>query len=162
MKRLEDRQHALPEPTRGMAMGLAADQASSLIEFAVMLPFLVLLLVGAVDFGRAWYVNLEVSSAAEAGALYGVQNPNDIAGMNSAALLDASDLSSLHSAATYGSECSDGTSVVALSTSIPSCSVNAVAYVEVDTTATYTPLLIYPGISSMFTMTAKSRMRTSN
>jgi Flp pilus assembly protein TadG len=138
------------------------EQGSALIEFAVMLPMLAILLTGAVDLGRAWYFDIEVASAAEAGALYGVQNPGDISGMNAAASLDAPDLTTLQTTATYGSECSDGSSVVALSTSTPTCSANAVEFVEVDTTATYKPMLIYPGAASLFTMTAKSRMRTMN
>jgi Flp pilus assembly protein TadG len=140
----------------------ADEQGSALIEFAFMLPMLVLLLTGAVDLGRAWYFDIEVASAAEAGALYGVQNPGDISGMNAAASLDAPDLANLQTSSTYGSECSDGSSVVALSTSTPTCSANAVEFVEVDTTATYKPMLIYPGAASLFTMTAKSRMRTMN
>ena len=126
-----------------------------------MLPILAVLLVGAVDLGRAWYVDMEVASAAEAGALYGVHNPADLAGMKTAAARDAQDINALSVSATYGTECSDGTSVVPLSTSIPSCSANSVEYVEVDTTATYTPIIAYPGFSSIMTMAGKSRMRTS-
>ncbi len=140
---------------------LREEHASSLIECALMLPFLVLLLVGAVDFGRAWYINLEVASAAEAGALYGTQYPTDTSGMKAAALLDAPDVTSLSSTATYGNECSDGTSVTPLYTSPPTCAVNSVEYVEVITSATYSPILAYPGIASSITMGYKSHMRTS-
>jgi Flp pilus assembly protein TadG len=131
------------------------------MELAFVLPMLLLVFAGAVDFGRAWFLYMEVASAAESGALYGLQKPTDISGMESAALLDAPDLPSLTSSATYGSECSDGTSAVALNGTPPSCSVSVVQYVEVDTTATYQPLLYYPGFQSTFTLTGKSRMRAS-
>ena len=111
------------------------ESGSSLIECALILPLFVLLLAGAVDFGRAWYLNLEVSSSAEAGALYGVQNSADITGMNQAALLDAPDLSTLQANSTFGSECSDGTSVTQLTSSPSSCSVNSVGFLEVNTSA---------------------------
>ena len=140
---------------------LSEDRGSALLEFALMLPMLVLLLVGAVDFGRAWYVNLEVANAAEAGALYGTQNPSDIAGMKAAAALDAAELPALQISSTYGSECSDGTGAVSQSNYAPNCNSNSVEYVEVDTTLAYKPILAYPGISSQMTMTGKSRMRTT-
>ena len=47
-----------------------SETGSALLEVALILPTLILVLVGAVDFGRAYYVTIEVSSAAEAGALY--------------------------------------------------------------------------------------------
>ena len=142
--------------------GLNQEAGASLIEFALIFPFLILLLVGAVDFGRGWYVDLEVEAAAEAGALYGVQYPSDTTGMNAAALRDAPDLTSMQSTATYGSECSDGSSATALAASVSGCGANSVAYVEVDTTVTYQPVLAFPGIASLFSLTAKSRMRTVN
>ena len=138
-----------------------SEDGTSLIECALILPIFIFLLVGAVDLGRAWYLHLEVSAAAEAGALYGVQNTSDIPGMDAAALIDAGDVTTLQAAATYGTECFDGTSVTPLLASPPSCSVNAIAYVEVDTTATYTPILKYPGLASVFTLVGKSRMRAA-
>ena len=116
----------------------------------------------AVDFGRAWYVGLEIGAAAEAGALYGLGNVTDVPGMKAAALLDAPDLGSLQVSASYGSECSDGTAAVAFSTSVPVCAINVVSYVEVVTTGSYTPILRYPGFASVFNLSGKARMRTSN
>ena len=136
--------------------------ASQLVELALVLPLLLLIFAGAVDFGRAFFLDMEVSSAAEAGALYGAQLTRpDTAGMTSAALLDAPDLPNMTSTATYGSECSDGTSAVGQSGPAPSCNGNAVQYIEVDTSATYQPLLFLPGNLSLFTLSGKSRMRAS-
>jgi Flp pilus assembly protein TadG len=137
------------------------EEGSQLIELAVVLPLLLIIFAGAVDFGRAYFLYMEVSSAAEAGALYGAQHPTDTAGMASAALLDAPDLPNLISTATYGSECSDGTSAVGQSGPAPSCNGNAVQYIEVDTSATYQPLLFLPGNQSLFTLSGKSRIRAS-
>jgi Flp pilus assembly protein TadG len=140
---------------------LRKDDGSQLVELTLILPMLLLILAGAVDFGRAYFIAMEVSSAAEAGATYGLQNPSDTAGMQAAALLDAPDLPTLTPVATYGTECSDGTLAVAQSGTPPTCSVDVVQYVEVDTTATYKPILTYPGIKSLFTIVGKSRMRAS-
>jgi Flp pilus assembly protein TadG len=138
---------------------LACEEGSQLVELALVLPMLLMLLAGTVDCGRAFYLNMEVASAAEAGAIYGTQNPTDISGMKSAAVLNAQDIGNLTTAATYGTECSDGTSAVSLAGTPPSCIVDVVQYVEVDTTASYRPILIYPGLQSNFTLTGKSRMR---
>lgn len=134
---------------------------SSLIETALLLPVLLLLLVGAFDFGRAYYAALEVASAAEAGALYGVQYPSDAAGMIAAAKADATDITNFSSTAIYGCQCSDGSGTSAACGTRPTCSLNVVNYVEVDTTATYTPLLKYPGIPSTLALKGKARMRSS-
>jgi Flp pilus assembly protein TadG len=141
---------------------LYRDDGSSLIETACLLPLLLLLLVGAVDFGRAYFAAVEVSSAAEAGALYGVQFPADTTGMIAAAKLDAADLAGLTPTATYGCECSDGSSITSLCGTAPTCAFNVVNYVEVDTTATYTPLIKYPGFSKSLTLNSKAKMRSAH
>jgi Flp pilus assembly protein TadG len=139
----------------------AEDGASSLIECALLLPMVIFLLLGSVDFGRAFYVSLEIAAAAEAGALYGVQNPSDTSGMKAAAILDAPDINSLSSTATYGTECSDGTMVTASTQPVPSCSINAVTYVEVTTSMVYKPYFTYPGMGATWSLASKARLRTT-
>ena len=56
---------------------VVGEEGSSLVEVALVLPMMLLLLVGSVDFGRGYYAAMEVSSAANAGACYGVQEPTD-------------------------------------------------------------------------------------
>jgi Flp pilus assembly protein TadG len=140
---------------------LRREEGSQLIELSIVVPMLLYLFAGAVDYGRAYYVSIEVAAAAEAGALYGVSNPTDTAGMKAAALMNGSDIATLQSSASYGSECSDGTSAVTSPTPPPSCSVDTLQYVEVDTTATYTPVFSYPGFQSSYAISGKSRMRVS-
>ena len=145
----------------GLFAMLRNENGSQLIEFSLVLPIFLLMVAGTVDFGRAYFVAIEVSAAAEAGATYGLKNPTDTAGMQSAASLDAPDLAGLTSTASYGSECSDGTSAVAGSGSTPSCTADVVQYVEVDTSAIYKPFMNYLGLPSKFTLTGKARMRAS-
>jgi Flp pilus assembly protein TadG len=146
---------------RRLARFRVEDRASSLIECALLLPMVIVLLLGSVDFGRAFYVNLEVAAAAEAGALYGVQNPSDTSGMQAAAILDAPDINLLSSTATYGTECSDGTMVTSSNLPVPSCSVNAVTYVEVTTSMVYKPYFTYPGMGATWSLASKARLRTT-
>ena len=140
----------------------AADNGSSVLETALLLPVLCLMLVGATDFGRAYYLSLEVASAVHAGALYGTQEPHDTSGMVSAAALDAADIPNLKPAASYGCECSDGSSVVVSCGTAPSCAYNVVNYVSVTASTTYKLLLPYPGFPSTLTLSAASKMRSSH
>ena len=56
------------------------ETGTSAIEFALMTPFLVVLLGGVVEFGFAMYEEMQVNAAVEAGILYAAAN-----GWNSAA-----------------------------------------------------------------------------
>src|ERR1700761_3630081 len=148
-----------PHITKHLAEGLRAEDGAPLVELALLLPMLLLLLVGAVDYGRGYYAAIEVSSAAESGALYGTLNPSDKAGMVAMAKLDAADVSGLTATAVYGCECSDGSTSSASCAASIVCSSNVVKYVQVTTSATYTPILPYPGIPSNLNLTRTVRLR---
>jgi Flp pilus assembly protein TadG len=131
-----------------------------------MLPFLLLLLMGVLDFGQLFYLAIEVSDAARAGAQYGYQNSTtqmDTSGMIAAAEDDAVDVSTWGTnVASYGCMCSDGTdqSQIAASTSLctippSSCTskgTQLVNYVQVQTQAIYAPVLPLPGLPSTITL----------
>jgi Flp pilus assembly protein TadG len=141
------------------------------VEVTVILPVLGLLLLGVIDFGRAYYLGIEVQNAAEAGALYGTQNLTDITGMQSAATTDAPNVSGITATATNGCECSDGSNSTASASPTtsacpapPSCtgSLTLISYVQVNTTATYTTLFhswIVPGLPTTITLKGSAKMR---
>jgi Flp pilus assembly protein TadG len=135
------------------------EQGASLVEFALVLPFFLALFLGAIEFGRLFYIAAEVTTAAQAGALYGTQNPSDVSGMKAAAQQGASNLTGLNAAATYGCECSDGTNSTPSCTATPSCSYNYVTYIDVTTSASYVPIFRYPGIPATMTIVREFRMR---
>ena len=65
---------------------------SSLLEFALVLPIVLVLLIGLIDLGRAAYFGILTSNAARAGAQYGAQSiftSTDTTGMSNAAIADA-------------------------------------------------------------------------
>lgn len=127
-----------------------------------MIPFLALLLLGVIDFGRAYYLGIEVNNAAYAGAMYGSQNSTDTAGMQDAATKDAADIPgsmTFTATAAYGCECSDGTKASVSCVSPPTCGVNSVNYVLVTTSATYTPIIPWPGIPKTIPLAGSARMR---
>ena len=50
------------------------------VEFAIILPVLVVLVFGIIDFGHAWYMRHLMSDASRAGARYGSRFTTDVAG----------------------------------------------------------------------------------
>jgi Flp pilus assembly protein TadG len=152
------RRAPMPQPRKS---GSHAGQ--SIIEFAIVLPLLLLIFLGAVDFGRAVYLAVEVANAARAGAQYGAQSQTTAANttqMAQAARDDASDISSMMTVTpTRFCECASapGTPVAC---SGSSCSGSRlIMYVRVVTSVTYSPWFPYPGIPSSTPISATSVMR---
>jgi Flp pilus assembly protein TadG len=52
-------------------------RGQSLVEFSISLTFIIILLAGAVDFGRGFFTLVELRDAAQEGALYGSIYPTD-------------------------------------------------------------------------------------
>jgi Flp pilus assembly protein TadG len=66
-------------PLRAGRQPRTAESGQTLLEFALMLPFLMLLLLGVAEIGRAAFIAIKVSNAATAGAEYGSQNSSTAA-----------------------------------------------------------------------------------
>jgi Flp pilus assembly protein TadG len=141
---------------------LREEHGASLAELAAVLPLFMLLLFGAVDYGRALYLQTEIAGAVHAAVMYGSQNPNDTTGMTNAAQDDAPNVPNLSiGTPTYGCECSDGTSYSANCSLTPSCPTNNEVYrVNVTVTGTYTPLFPWPGIPSSMSFSNSASMRS--
>jgi len=145
---------------------LRDEHGASLVELALLLPIFLVLVFGAVDFGRAFYLSTELSGAVHAAAVYGAQNPTDITGMQDTAQFDAPDVPGLSvGTPTYGCECADGTLFSAsCATSLKSSScpnnLNVVDRVNVTVTATYKPLFPWPGIPSSMSLSSSASMRS--
>jgi Flp pilus assembly protein TadG len=127
-----------------------------------VLPLFPLLIFGAVDFGRAFYLSVEIVGAAQAAAAYGSQNPTDTAGIQNAARDDAPNVPSLTAGTpSYGCECSDGTSYSASCSIKPACSSNTeVQRVNVTVTGTYSPWFPWPGLPSSMTLSSSASIRS--
>jgi hypothetical protein len=57
------------------------EKGQSLTELSVLMTFLIILLSGLADFGRAYLIFLEMREAAQEGASYGSFTPNDFSGI---------------------------------------------------------------------------------
>ena len=135
-------------------------RGASLVELAAIVTFLLLLTLGVIDFGRGYYLGIEVANAANAGAQYGLQNPGDgslITDMAQAAKNDAADVTSWaggYPQAVTGCMCSDGSQQSVNCGTTPNCTAGTqeVSYVTVQTRATYTPMFPWPGVPASITL----------
>ncbi len=59
------------------ALTLKKDQGQSLVELALLLPVLILILLGAIDLGRAYFAYVGITNAAREGARAGMDNPTN-------------------------------------------------------------------------------------
>jgi len=75
--------------------------AQGLVEFALTLPILLVIVIGALDFGMAFYAKVVLTNSAREGANYMVYNAGDVAGTktavqmegaNSGVVIDAADI----------------------------------------------------------------------
>lgn len=80
-----------PSRSRSVWARLAGSEASSIAEFAVSLPLLIVLVVGIFDFGGAFNLKQELNNATREGARFGASQPtNDLCtGCDAPASVDA-------------------------------------------------------------------------
>ncbi|MGH9593189.1 MAG: TadE/TadG family type IV pilus assembly protein [Bryobacteraceae bacterium] len=83
------------KPTMNLRRLFRGQDGASLAELALLTPMLFLILLGGIDFSRAYFLAMEVSGAAQAGATYGVLHRTDTTGMSSAATMSAPDVPNL-------------------------------------------------------------------
>ena len=142
------------------------NHGASLIELALVIPMLLSLVFGAIDFGRGYYVYIELTNAAHAGAEYGSLHPRDTAGMITAATKpNEMNVAFATPVPAYGCECSNNSSAnntySANCTTVPTCTASAthVYRVQVNTSAVYTTFLPWSGIPSTFTLYGSATIR---
>jgi Flp pilus assembly protein TadG len=141
---------------------LREEHGQALIETALSVSLFVVILMGAVEFGRLAFTAIEVADAAQAAAQYATQNSataQNITAMQTAAQNEyytPSDLTLLSPTTTSGYACTcanSGASVSCSNNSLssPSCpgSFEEVT-VTVQTQATYIPTIHIPGLATSY------------
>lgn len=119
------------------------DRGQSLVELSIVLPVLLILLLGAVDFGRLYYASVTVTGAARNGAQYASENPDDTAGIRAAALEDAGVLNPQPTVTVSG----------------PDSDPAGGRYIGVRVTHTFRTLVPWPGIPSSVDISRQVVMR---
>ncbi len=148
-----------------MLMNQMSEEGGALVETALSMSFLVVMLLGAVEFARLGSAAIQVNNAAKAAAQYGAQSrttAGDRAGMLTNArgeYFNPSTLSLTSPTATSGYVCNCAGSGATVSCSInsvtsPACpgSVMEVT-ITVQTQASFDPLIHVPGLPGPFTLT---------
>lgn len=160
---------------RAQPRGLAA------VEFGLAAPFLILMLVGLVDFGMGFYSALQVQGAASAGAEYATVHGWDCTGMENS-VSSASAINGVSGTAqppqqvcgctisgTFSNPTSGAltlatcpaspTASCGSSSSVCSNGSTAGTYAKVQAQYTYTPMLPYPWTKSPVTLSGTAYRR---
>jgi Flp pilus assembly protein TadG len=130
----------------------------ALVEYALTMPFLLMLLAVGLDFGKALRTAGAVSSAARAGAVWGAMSADNAAnsgGITTAVTTSAPDISGLKVASVQSCQCPGGAAVACNG----SCVGNMLMYVQVNVQATTTNFFSYSGLGFGGTTSAQAKMR---
>jgi Flp pilus assembly protein TadG len=146
--------------------GFRRDSGQSLLEVALLTPFLLLLLLGTIEMGRYAFEGIELGNAARAGVAYGAQNhftAADPNGITDAACQDfqGTNACGLTVTPAYLCQCDNAGTVSTLSNCTQTCPVGTHEVVSLQVTASdkFTPVFKYPGIPSQVTVNRTATMR---
>ncbi|MCH8025659.1 MAG: pilus assembly protein [Chloroflexi bacterium] len=126
-------------------------RGQSLVEFGLMLPILVLLVLGAIDFGRVYFAYISVTNGARNGADYaslGSAAADDLDGIRAAAVADTSDLVNISPTNPSVSSASGTDSQGRL-------------YSDVTVSYTFTTIFPWPGLPSSINVERTVRARVA-
>ena len=146
---------------------LSGSQGQSLVEFVLVLPILLVLLLGAIEIGRAAYYAIEVTNASYAAVEYGAQTPATagyIDNIIQAALKEAPMLSPDNVTRSIYYECPDGTAT-SPSTAATVCAGDGgrfFSYLEVNIQMDLPSLFGFPGIPGVFSLKGNASERIRN
>lgn len=132
-----------------------------LVEFALAGPVLLLLTMGAVDFGRAFYQSVTISNAAGTGAFVGAQNTvssGHYDGMRDAAERDAQDIGAVNVTTDRFCACPDGTRVDCFTGTCAGYG-SPRLYVRCRVEKEFRAAAPIPGVPSLFTVRREVFMR---
>jgi len=140
---------------------LAAREGGAAIEFAMIMPIAVAMLVLMFDLGTGGYMKSRVLSAAQAGTTYVEAHGWDRRGIV-LAVRAATNLPSVNIQATLSCGCVAGTAINDQLCGTP-CPSGAAAgtYAAVTASSVYTPLIPYPGLARSMTLSASSIVRVN-
>ena len=126
-----------------------SDVGTALVELAVVLPLLILLAIGAAEFGRIFFAAITVANAARAGAQFGAQKfqSGNSVGMTLAAQNEAGDVGTIANFPSRFCRCPDGTAPPCTGVGATCGSDGAVqVFVKDSAVKTITMILKYPGL----------------
>ncbi|MFP5234543.1 MAG: TadE/TadG family type IV pilus assembly protein [Acidobacteriota bacterium] len=154
---------SLPRCLRKAAASWRAQSGSSLLEVALMMPMFSIIILGAAEFTRLAYAEIEVTSAARSGAEYGAQTTataTDLTGVQNFAVASSPDVTTLQATASTFCTCSNGTTITCASAGT-SCTARIAEYIQVNTSASIDPLFHVPGLPTTYTLSGVAVQRVA-
>lgn len=149
---------------------LRSTAGTSMVEFALVAPVLLFLVIGVIEVGRYEYYAILTASAARAGAQYGAQDLEtayDNAGITAAVLQDGGNLPNWTGpggAITVNQLCAVSGSAPGICTTPWGSSPpqNTVYYVQVQVTGVFPSLLNFPGVPNNVPISSSTTLRVGN
>jgi Flp pilus assembly protein TadG len=150
----------IPRKITSTAAGSAA------VEFALILPMIMLLVAGLLDYGNVMTIRMKVNSAARAAVQYAARYPGDAAAITAAGTAATNDANVAVGAPNLFCTCRQPWGV-ANSFLLDSCASPCVDpqgaytkfyYVTVAATESYTPLLPYKGLGAAIVLAGSASM----
>jgi Flp pilus assembly protein TadG len=142
------------------------EKGQSAVELALIVPVLALILVAIADFGRVFFISVAVNNAARAGAQYGSQTnttAQDSAGIVAQASADGANIPNFGTPTASLCVCSnpdaDHPACSTISSTYCADASPKAVYVTVNTSATFSTILTYPGVPSSMTLTGQAIMQ---
>ncbi len=153
------RQHAIRGFINGREDGVSGVAA---IEFAILAPLLIVLLVFTIDLGIGFYRKMQVQNAAQAGAQYAAVHGFNATSVSNAVLSATSFLGIAASPAPSqfcGCPSSTGVTTATCGSTCSSSGSAPGSYVVVTAQGSYNTLFSYPGIPNAFNFTGQATVR---
>lgn len=146
---------------------MRSERGTSMIEFALLAPVFIFLLIGLIEIGRFTYFWIVAEHAARAGVQYGAQNLQTAA--DAALNAGSTDNAALNDSRISGWKAVSSISCTVNGTNAPCPANNAnqispslVYYVQVQVTGTVNSLLNYPGLPHSMQVSATAVQRVVN
>jgi Flp pilus assembly protein TadG len=144
---------------------LRSESGQTLLEFAILLPMLVLLALGVIEMGRFAYIGIMVGNAARSGVAWGSQNHITAAdknnGIETAARNDfESSFGTLGVTHSVVCGCDNGGTITGVScTAVCPVGSHLVDSLSVTTSGTFSAIFKYPGIPTSITISRTATQR---
>jgi Flp pilus assembly protein TadG len=121
------------------------------VELGFIAPVLLTLLLGVMDFGMAFWQQMQIANAADAGAQWGMSNAWNETSIRTVAQ-SATNLSSVNVSSTNPCGCATSTGVASGYGTPPTCNAcpdgtTAQTYIVVNTRMCYSTLFHWPGLT---------------
>jgi Flp pilus assembly protein TadG len=154
-------------PVYDVQRRLAAESGASLVELAVALPVLILIMVGTIDFARAFYTAIELSNGARAGAQYGAQSGKNgqFTNIESAARSGAFNIGNATAQASRSCQCATDSGAFTDTSPVNDCTATCtggshmVISVTVTATSVFSTISRFPGIPHTLTINRAATLR---